>query len=70
MAIYKKKVGYGSYNVNELVATAKDMPLAKGKETGQMWIPARPEPYWSFWERLQQAWDVLTYKADALYWGM
>lgn len=28
----------------------------------------RPYPYFSFWVRLQQAWDVFKYRADALYW--
>jgi hypothetical protein len=32
------------------------------------WVQARPMPYPSFFSRLRQAWDVLTYKADALYW--
>jgi hypothetical protein len=65
---YKSPIGYGSYNVENLIATIKNMPdveIKKGK-----WIKARPEPYYSFWERLRQAWDVLTYKADALYWGI
>lgn len=29
---------------------------------------ARPEPHRSIFYRLQQAWHVLTYKADAVYW--
>lgn len=28
----------------------------------------RPYPYFSFWVRLKQAWDVFKYRADALYW--
>lgn len=32
------------------------------------WYLARPLPYYSLRARLKQAWDVLTYKADALYW--
>lgn len=31
-------------------------------------MPSKPLPYYSFIERLQQAWDVLRYRADALYW--
>lgn len=65
MAIYKRPVGYGSFTPNKIIADHENMPkaLVDGK-----WMMARPEPYWSFWERLRQAWDVLTYKADALYW--
>jgi len=66
MAFYKKSVGYGAYTPKSLFQSMKDMPSA---QVDGKWIPARPEPYWSFWERLQQAWDVLRYKADALYWG-
>lgn len=29
---------------------------------------ARPVPYYNFWYRLQMAWDIIRYKADALYW--
>lgn len=32
------------------------------------WFISRPMPYISFFVRLKQAWDVLRYKADALYW--
>lgn len=32
------------------------------------WVLARPLPFYNFRVRLQQAWDILTYKADALYW--
>lgn len=32
------------------------------------WHNARPEPYYSLIERIKLAWDVLRYKADALYW--
>lgn len=34
----------------------------------EYWIPARPLPYYSWRQRLRLAWDVLTYKADAVYW--
>ena len=32
------------------------------------WVIARPIPYYSIVSRLIQAYDVLRYKADALYW--
>jgi hypothetical protein len=32
------------------------------------WYPARPVPYYSLKERIKMAYDVLTYKADAVYW--
>ena len=31
-------------------------------------VPSRPVPYYSFINRILQAWDVLFSKADALYW--
>jgi len=65
MAIYKKSVGWGAYTPKKLYETIKNGPQA---QVDGQWIPARPEPYWSFKERLRQAWDVLTYRADALYW--
>lgn len=42
------------------------MPKAKRKDG--KWCNARPLPYYSLVYRLQMAWDVITYKADALYW--
>ncbi len=32
------------------------------------WHLARPEPYRSLFARLRMSWDVLRYRADALYW--
>jgi len=49
-----------------------DMPFVKEnmveKRDGSGWKPARPLPYYSLKERLKMVWDILTYKADALYW--
>lgn len=36
-------------------------------KSGQ-WHNARPIQYHNFLYRLQMAWDVLRYRADALYW--
>ena len=63
---YCKPRGYSSYTPNEIV---KCVGEAATEHDGK-WIPARPEPFPSFIERLKQAWDVLSYKADALYWGI
>ena len=39
---------------------------AKGKSGA--WHNARPLPYYGFWYRIRDAWNVLWLKADALYW--
>lgn len=44
----------------------QNTPMAKG--LSGRWHVARPEPYRSFWCRLRQAFDVLRYRADAIYW--
>jgi hypothetical protein len=61
---YTKKKGFTSYTPNEIVNLQR---TAQAKVNGKWQIP-RPVPYQSFIMRLQQAFDVLTYKADALYW--
>lgn len=33
-----------------------------------VWVPARPEGYWSIWHRIKAAWLVFTGKADAVKW--
>lgn len=38
------------------------------REKDGRWVPARPIPYRSRWNQLRHAWNVLIYKADALYW--
>ena len=57
---YTKKRGYGSYTPFQLLRMIQTASRKGGA--------ARPEPYYSVIERLQQAWDVFTYRADALYW--
>lgn len=57
---YTKPRGYGSYTPNEIISLSKTVARVGGQ--------VRPEVYHSFFMRLQQAWDVFTYKADALYW--
>ena len=32
------------------------------------WVPARPEGFASFWNRLRAAWLVFTGRADAVTW--
>lgn len=65
-----KKRGYGSVYSEEFrnYNTSRQHVLeVNGKKYGR-WRYARPEPYISFIERILQAWDVFTYRADALYW--
>ena len=66
MNFYKKPTGWSSYTPNKIVEMSKDSPRSLVENS---WIMARPEPYYSLIERLRQAWDVLTYQADTLYWG-
>lgn len=63
---YTPPYGYGAYTPKKVVNSSYGNNLAN---VDGEWIPARPEPYYSLKERLIQAWHVLTYKADALYWG-
>lgn len=58
---YTKPFGWGAYTPEKLLNTIDGVRIK-----GRKW--ARPVPYWSFIERLRQAYDVLTYRADALYW--
>jgi len=55
----------GSYYIMHLLSMAEENQESKD---GKIWKPARPIPYYSLKERLKMALDVLTYKADALYW--
>jgi len=65
MEKYHKPHGHGAFTPQDIKnLTGNSAQLQDGR-----WIQARPEPYRSFLERLCQAWHVLTYKADALYWG-
>lgn len=32
------------------------------------WLPACPEPFYSFWFRLRDAWAVFRYRAEAVTW--
>lgn len=57
---YTKKRGHGSYTPWELARMQQSVARKGGA--------VRPEPYYSIFTRIMQAWDVLTYKADALYW--
>ncbi len=45
------------------LATSVQRRLSSGKYT-----PARPEPYYSIFQRWRAAWLVFTGKADALRW--
>ena len=57
---YTKPRGYSSYTPNKIIRIINTVQTKGG------WV--RPIPYYSLVERLRQAWDVFTYRADALYW--
>ena len=57
---YTKPRGFGAYTPNQVIATLSTISRKGGH--------VRPLPYYSLTTRLRQAWDVLTYRADALYW--
>lgn len=61
-----KPRGYGAYTPNKVREVVMGGKMVE-REDG-LWEPAVPLPYYSWIERLLQAWDVFTYKADALYW--
>ncbi len=58
---YCKPNSFGAYTPGSLIRSQKNIGRSDGK-----W--ARPYPYFSFWTRVKQAWDVFKYRADALYW--
>ena len=64
--LYYKPREYGSYTPVEIIKWGSETST----ELNGKWIPARPIPFQSLITRIKQAWDVLTYKADALYWGI
>ena len=57
------KIPLGGYDVERLRGLNTFIREKDGTRT-----TARPEPYRSIVSRLLQAWHVLTYKADAVYW--
>jgi hypothetical protein len=60
-----KPRGYGAYTPETIEKILTNSPMT---QIDGLWYPAKPEPYYSIKERLIYAWDVLTYKADPLYW--
>ena len=61
-----KPYGWGAWTPEKVINQCSGHVLQSRKDGD--WEPAKPIPYYSFWERLIQAWHVLTYRADALYW--
>ena len=57
------KIPTGGYRADSI----KHMSTYTRMPDGTMTL-ARPEPYPSIFDRLIQAWHVLTYKADTIYW--
>ncbi|TXG76590.1 hypothetical protein E6Q11_04285 [Candidatus Dojkabacteria bacterium] len=60
-----KPKGYGAYTPDKIKEIFTNVCMV---EIDGLWYPARPEPYKSFIERIRYAWDILTYKAEPLYW--
>lgn len=60
-----KPKGYGAYTPKRV---KNEVNAGAWVEVDGLWYPAKPEPYYSVIERLKYAWDVLTYRADPLYW--
>lgn len=58
---YTKPRGWGAYTPQRVIDSQKGIAREGGK-----WV--RMCPYYHWPTRLKQAWDVFTYKADALYW--
>ena len=61
-----KPYGYGALTPEEVIRRC-DGTMMQERPDGD-WEPIKCIPYYSFKERLVQAWHVLTYQADALYW--
>lgn len=59
---YTKGRGYGHWTPGKLFMAIQKGPAHMGPNS------LRPYPYFSLIERARQAWDVFTYRADALYW--
>lgn len=51
---------------NRIIPQGGNGTACKGK-SGH-WHNARPLPYYGFFYRIRDAWNVLWLKADALYW--
>lgn len=65
---YTKPYGRGSFTANEIMLRGAE-PCVQAEISKGVWGMARPLPYYSFRERIVQAFHVLTLRADALYWG-
>lgn len=66
---YKKKlrnknVPIGGYQPKDILEIKKYIST----NHPNFWLGLRPGVYRSLLNRLRHAWNVLTYKADALYW--
>ena len=61
----KKPKGYGAWTPEKVKNALNNGAMV---EIDGLYYPAKPEPYYSFLERVRYAWDVLTYKAEPLYW--
>jgi len=58
-------------HINEALKANNDQTTMVDQHGRELWIPARPINYQvrTLRERIIEAWDVFTGKADALYWG-
>lgn len=66
MKTHIKPYGYGAYTPEKVEAIMSNGCLQQRGDG--FYQPAKPIPYYSFFERVVQAWHVLTYQADPLYW--
>jgi hypothetical protein len=67
--LYFRPRGHGAYTPVDILNWDCSTEIqSRGFCRGGRWVLARPLPFYSFWNRLKQAWDVLRYRADALYW--
>ena len=60
---------YDLWTLRSLILHLEKGPQAFTEVRG-LWLPAKPLPYRSIWNRLKLAWLVFRYKADAFTWDM
>jgi hypothetical protein len=66
MKTHTKPHGYGAWTPSKVIQSCNGETMQQRGDGD--WQPSKPLPYYSVFERLTQAWHVLTYQADALYW--
>ena len=56
------------YALTTLLDYATDGNVCTSETNDGRWVPARPEGYFLFWNRVKYAWMVFTGKADIVIW--